>query len=207
MHEPSSSHKLHKSLATTIYKSPSAQRFSFFSNGCTLGMELTTNYPYMRWIPCQFHKIHDCNAVFIHLQRITIRLSKMVTTEDSAIPYHQTGPHHNEYLTSTNTHPIVKIQVYFVFSDGNIVVRLWIILPYSKRKLTVEPKLIHTYKSTWKELGSRLRTSKLSVSLIVELCRLCRLWSYNYPREARSSIYNNCCSAMNTISMVNKNLV
>ena len=41
-------------------------------------------YTYMRWIPCQVHKIHDFNAVFVHLYRITICLPKMVRTEHSA---------------------------------------------------------------------------------------------------------------------------
>ena len=57
------------SPTSTLYKPQSAQRFSYVSNGCTLYSEQTTEYTYMRWIPYQFHTLHDFNAVFIHLRK------------------------------------------------------------------------------------------------------------------------------------------
>ena len=43
-------HWAQMSRTTTIYKPSTAQRFSYFSNGWNLGMELTTKYACMRWI-------------------------------------------------------------------------------------------------------------------------------------------------------------
>ena len=83
------------SQTITIYRPPTAQRFSCYLlydrllaivlfQWLHLGMEQTTKYAYMRWISCPLHRIHDINANFIHLQEMAIRLPKMVRTEDSA---------------------------------------------------------------------------------------------------------------------------
>ena len=57
---------------------------SYFSNGYIFGMEPTIKYTYMTWIPFQFHRIHDFNADFIHLQGVVLGLHKMDRTEERA---------------------------------------------------------------------------------------------------------------------------